>query len=736
MAKNIILLSDGTGNAAASIWRTNVWRMFQAIDLTDADQVARYDDGVGTSSFKPLAILGGAFGWGLKRNVIDLYKFLCRNYSPGSHIYAFGFSRGAFTVRVLIGLVAREGLIPFTTQDDLDAKALAAYRAFRRARYRVTAGIIFRPLLDFLVSLKGALLGRERYDAAKNIKDVSIRFLGLWDTVAAYGLPVEEWTIGIDRYLWPLELPDRKPWSKIEQACHALSIDDERTTFYPVLWDESDVQPGKIAQVWFAGVHANVGGGYPDDSLAGVPFQWILTQAQAAGLVLKVTPQQPDAVLVADSSRDRDGRLYDSRRGFASYYRYGPRDIGALCNDDYNHVRAPVRIHHSVFERIESGATAYAPISIPDSYELVLPSGAIVSQGTPPSERPAQAIQRFAQQRGVWNYVWWRRLFYFLTVAASVHLLSFPLTHGTEFSREYTTRLRLIPEALRVAGEFLPAFVTSWWIDSFAAHPITFLVSAVLVAIPIFFGLRLETAIEDRMLDAWRGTSRPPTSLMNLLDVVAVFRTAGWYRASLRIIKYRLAPVFFAVLTVYIAVAFLSHFAFYLEDAGGMTCHPSAHATHLLASQRTPPLTLDPKSECWPSGIKLSKGVRYVISVKISDDWADNHYQADVRGVAITRLPTWWDRAAMIVAVPFRRILLRPWYRIIARIGETGTDEYFLDPDAGDRKSLDVPFIANRDGELYLYVNDMVLPAAMDYFYRSNKGSATVTVSQKDKSAP
>src|ERR1039458_5933912 len=81
MPKNIILLSDGTGNAAASIWRTNVWRIFQAIDLTGSAQVARYDDGVGTSSFKPLAILGGGFGWGLKRNVIDLYKFLCRTYS-------------------------------------------------------------------------------------------------------------------------------------------------------------------------------------------------------------------------------------------------------------------------------------------------------------------------------------------------------------------------------------------------------------------------------------------------------------------------------------------------------------------------------------------------------------------------------------------------------------------------------------------------------------------------------
>jgi uncharacterized protein (DUF2235 family) len=341
MPKNIILLSDGTGNAAASIWRTNVWRIFQAIDLNSADQVARYDDGVGTASFKPIAILGGAFGWGLKRNVIDLYKFLCRNYSPGSNIYAFGFSRGAFTIRVLIGLIAHEGLIPFTTQDDLDARAIAAYRAFRQARYSTRADALFRPVRDILVFIKDMALGRDRYDSAKNIKDVSIRFVGLWDTVAAYGLPVEEWTIGIDRYLWPLELPDRKPWSKIERACHALSLDDERTTFYPVLWDESSAASGKISQVWFSGVHGNVGGGYPDDSLAGVPLQWIMTEAQAAGLVFKVTPRQPDALLVADSTRDKDGRLYDSRQGLASYYRYGPRDVGALCNDSYHDVRAP-----------------------------------------------------------------------------------------------------------------------------------------------------------------------------------------------------------------------------------------------------------------------------------------------------------------------------------------------------------------------------------------------------------
>ncbi len=99
MGRKIILLSDGTGNSAAKVWRTNVWRVFECLDLSGSDQVAFYDDGVGTSSFKPTAILGGAFGYGLKRNVIDLYKFACRNYrDKDDAIYGFGFSRGLHPV--------------------------------------------------------------------------------------------------------------------------------------------------------------------------------------------------------------------------------------------------------------------------------------------------------------------------------------------------------------------------------------------------------------------------------------------------------------------------------------------------------------------------------------------------------------------------------------------------------------------------------------------------------------
>src|SRR6266852_5867068 len=136
MSKNIVLLSDGTGNSSSKIFKTNVWRLYQALDLTDPQkQIAYYDDGVGTSSFKPLAILGGVFGWGLKRNVLDIYKFLCANYKPGDEIFGFGFSRGAFTIRVVIGLILSQGLVRGDTDAEFYQKAKMAYRAYRAEKF-------------------------------------------------------------------------------------------------------------------------------------------------------------------------------------------------------------------------------------------------------------------------------------------------------------------------------------------------------------------------------------------------------------------------------------------------------------------------------------------------------------------------------------------------------------------------------------------------------------------------
>ncbi len=140
-----------------------------------------------------------------------------------------------------------------------------------------------------------ALLGGAFGWAGRNA--ITIRFLGLWDTVEAYGVPIAELKRGIDLVLWPMLFGDLKLSPKVDRACHALSLDDERTNLHPVLWDEAaeaemvrrdTVKAGRITRLWFSGVHSNVGGGYPEDRLSLIPLQWIMSEAITNGLPLNV----------------------------------------------------------------------------------------------------------------------------------------------------------------------------------------------------------------------------------------------------------------------------------------------------------------------------------------------------------------------------------------------------------------------------------------------------------------
>src|SRR6266545_5572605 len=243
--KSIILFSDGTGNSSAKLFKTNVWRMYEAVDLGPSaegkrGQISYYDDGVGTSSFKPLTVLGGAFGWGLQRNVLDIYRYACRNYREGDDIYAFGFSRGAFTARLVVALIAAEGLVRSASEAELDRKSRAAYRAYRAGRlprrlkwptrwFRRVRGSMSRWL--------GRLRGHEPYDPSENCRP-NIRFVGVWDTVSAYGGPITEITRAIDNWIYPLSMPNYRLNERVLCARHALAIDDERDAFHPLLWDE------------------------------------------------------------------------------------------------------------------------------------------------------------------------------------------------------------------------------------------------------------------------------------------------------------------------------------------------------------------------------------------------------------------------------------------------------------------------------------------------------------------
>jgi len=270
MSKNIIVLSDGTGNAASSFWRTNVWRTFQAINLEGNEQVAKYDDGVGTSSFLPLALLGGAFGWGLKRNILDAYEFICRNYEKDAKIFLFGFSRGAFTVRVLAALILDQGLVQAESEAERHNLARAAYRAYRASRYHTNLHLEkpLRLIRDTIMRVYDRVLGQQAYDVRQNIQVPHIEFIGVWDTVAAYGFPADEMTRGFSNWIWPLELPNRVLSPRVRCARHALALDDERTTFHPILWTEASTAQAivpapeagnpasDLVQVWFAGMHS------------------------------------------------------------------------------------------------------------------------------------------------------------------------------------------------------------------------------------------------------------------------------------------------------------------------------------------------------------------------------------------------------------------------------------------------------------------------------------------------
>jgi uncharacterized protein (DUF2235 family) len=118
--------------------------------------------------------------------------------------------------------------------------------------------------------------------------DIHIEFLGLWDTVAAYGMPIAELKPVVNWLFWPMNFTGVELSKKVKRACHALSLDDERTTFHPILWDQGKHEDqARITQVWFAGVHSNVGGGYPEDQLSNVSLEWMMQHARQAGLDLR-----------------------------------------------------------------------------------------------------------------------------------------------------------------------------------------------------------------------------------------------------------------------------------------------------------------------------------------------------------------------------------------------------------------------------------------------------------------
>jgi uncharacterized protein (DUF2235 family) len=248
-------------------------------------QLVYYDEGVGTgNSFD--RIVGGALGVGLGINVQQAYRFLALNYELGDRILMFGFSRGAYTVRSLAGLVSLVGLL---RKGDLDQmpKVWEYYRT---------------PPSDRRIDFIDARWVEERRPV--------IDLVGVWDTVGSLGIPGNVLgKIGRRRH----QFHDVELGKKIARAYHALAIDERRRSFKPAIWDTTNAAAEQhVEQVWFAGAHSNVGGGYPDPVLSDQAFLWMISKARPLLHFDEDYLKRRVEVLSDDEAR---GRLVDSSAG-------------------------------------------------------------------------------------------------------------------------------------------------------------------------------------------------------------------------------------------------------------------------------------------------------------------------------------------------------------------------------------------------------------------------------------
>lgn len=262
--KRLVLCCDGTWNRPDQQTEegldcpTNVVKIAYRVAKRDGDveQLLFYDQGVGTGNVLDRYV-GGALGTGLTENIFDGYRVLIANFEPGDQIYLFGFSRGAFTARSIAGMIRKCGVIRRERIEQY-RPALALYRN-SAVRPADTEAVAFRK--QFALE-----------------PDTPIQCVGVFDTVGALGVPIG----GKDREKYAFH--DTELSSAVRFAFHALAIDERRGPFEPALWSYAPKPDQTVRQMWFAGVHSDVGGGYGEHALSDIPLQWMIDQAVTAGL--------------------------------------------------------------------------------------------------------------------------------------------------------------------------------------------------------------------------------------------------------------------------------------------------------------------------------------------------------------------------------------------------------------------------------------------------------------------
>jgi uncharacterized protein (DUF2235 family) len=329
--KRLVVCADGTWNApVADGANTNVTKLAKAVSpygTHGEPQIVYYHKGVGERGGLWDHLTGGAFGAGIDANIEDIYLFLANNYQPNDELFLFGFSRGAYTVRSLAGLIRNSGLL---RRDKLNLYG-AAYALYRK---RTDDGGPNSP-------------EAQTFRARNAWPDFNLRFIGVWDTVGALGVPITPlrfWNKAL------YEFHDVTLSSHVDAAYQALAIDEKRKPFRPSIWTQQAAAKGTQAfeQAWFPGVHCNVGGGYADAGLSDGALAWMWSRATLHGLALD--PPKP----VGDPVH---GKLQDSMTLFYRLLGDGTRKLSA------GGPAAEEKIAPSTIERMHGGV-GYSPANL------------------------------------------------------------------------------------------------------------------------------------------------------------------------------------------------------------------------------------------------------------------------------------------------------------------------------------------------------------------------------------
>ena len=310
--RQLIVCCDGTWSTLEHTDQglpapTNVARLYNATIKDDA-QLVYYHPGVGTNGGLLDHLAGGGTGAGLDRNIMGAYQWLALRYRHGDRIFLFGFSRGAYTVRSLGGLLAHSGLL------DLSDPKLAPAQVWSRVQQVFDAYRSGQPFAN-----TAGYPFHEVAPGQPTAGTVGVHFMGVWDTVGALGIPLE---LSVLRFLGNprrYQFHDTRISLTIANARHAVAMDERRADFMPTLWTRIR-RPDKVRQVWFPGVHGDVGGGYAQAGLSDVALAWMMDEATACGLRLREGTR-------AQLTPDPQGVLHDSRTGLFKLGPTQPREV-------------------------------------------------------------------------------------------------------------------------------------------------------------------------------------------------------------------------------------------------------------------------------------------------------------------------------------------------------------------------------------------------------------------------